>query len=113
VPFKQIRVRTQDDSHLEVVQEPELEKGGFLVEPYEAVVWPAWNKKCGLKYRIEFGKGATFRRITNCKNGALPVEGPGANTSGLSRIPPKRPSNWNECWDAVINDSKVLIHGKL
>jgi hypothetical protein len=112
VPYKQIRVRTQDDSHLEIIQEPELEKGGFLVEPFEAVVWPDWNKKHELKYRIEFGKGATFRHITNCKDGALPVGRFDAYKSVLSRTPPKRPLNWNECWDAVINDRKVLIHGK-
>src|SRR5262245_31198954 len=73
-PHKQIRVRGQDESHLEVVPAPELEKGGFLVEPFEAVIWPAWTRKRGLKYRIEFGKGTTFRHITNCKDGVLPVE---------------------------------------
>ena len=111
-PYKQIRVRIQDQSHLEIIQDPELETGGFLVEPFEAVVWPAWNRKRGLKYRIEFGKGATFRHITNCKDGALPVRQVDAYKSVLSRTHPTRPPNWNECWDAVIKDRKVLIHGK-
>jgi len=112
-PSKQIRVRVQDESHLEVVQAPELETGGFLVEPFEAVVWPAWNRKRGLKYRIEFGKGATFRYITNCKDSALPVERVDIYKTVLPRTPPVRPLNWNECWEAEINNRKALIHGEL
>jgi hypothetical protein len=112
-PSKQIRVRVQDESHLEVVQAPELEKGGFLVEPFKAIVRPAWNRKCGLKYRIEFGKGTTFRHITNCKDGVLPVERVDTYKTVLPRTPPTRPPNWNECWEAEINNRKVLIHGEL
>jgi len=109
-PSKQIRVRVQDESHLEVVQAPELEKGGFLVEPFEAVIWPAWNKKRGLKYRIKFGKGSTYRHITNCNDGALPVERANIYRSGLSSPPAARPPNWNECWEAELKNSKVKIH---
>jgi hypothetical protein len=112
-PYKQIRVREKDESHLEVVQAPDLEKGGFLVEPFEAIVQPAWNKKRGLKYRIEFGKGTTFRHITNCKDSALPVGRVNKHKTVLSRTPHTRPANWNECWEAEINNRKVLIHGKL
>ncbi|HEY7181557.1 MAG TPA: hypothetical protein VIC84_09065 [Blastocatellia bacterium] len=108
-PHKQIRVREGNESHLEVVQAPELEEGGFLVEPFEAVIWPAWNRKRGLKYRIEFGKGTIFRRITNCKDRAWPVR----RDDTHPRTPPARPPDWNECWEAEINKRKVLIHGKL
>jgi hypothetical protein len=109
-PYKQIRVRVQDESHLEIVQAHELEKGGFLVEPFEAVIWPAWNKKRGLKYRIKFGKGSTCRHITNCKDGALPVERANTYRSSLSSPPAARPANWNECWEAELKNSKVKIH---
>jgi hypothetical protein len=112
-PYKQIRVREHDESHLEVVQALEREKGGFLVEPFEAIVWPAWNKKFGLKYRIEFGKGTTFRHITNCKDGALPIGQLDKHKTVLSGTLPTRPTNWKECWDAEINARKVLIHGEL
>jgi len=112
-PHKQIRVREQDESHLEVVQAPELEKGGFLVEPFEAVILPAWTRKRGLKYRIKFGKETTFRHITNCKNGVLPIKRVDKHKTALSRPRPTRPHNWNERWEAEINDRKVLIHGEL
>lgn len=112
-PYKQIRVREQDESHLEVVQVPELEKGGFLVEPFEAIVQPAWNKKRGLKYRIEFGKGTTFRCITNCRGGALPVGRVNKHKTVLSGTSRTRPSNWSECWEAEIKSRKALIHGEL
>jgi hypothetical protein len=112
-PYKQIRVCIEDQSHLEIVQAPELEDGGFLVEPFEAIIWPAWNKKRGLKYRIEFGKGATYRHITNCKNGALPVEQANTYRSSLSRTPATRPRNWNECWEAELKNSREKIYGDL
>jgi hypothetical protein len=113
LPYKQIRVTEQDESHLEVVLAPELQKRGFLVEPFEAIVQPTWNKKRGLKYLIEFGKGTTFRRITNCSDGVLPVRRVNNHKTTLSGISRARPSNWNECWEAEIKSRKALIHGEL
>jgi hypothetical protein len=115
-PHKQIRVTERDESRLEVVQAAELEKGGFLVEPFKAIVEPAWNKKHGLKYRIEFGKGTTFRHIANCKDGVFAFRRPSGRVDKhktvLSSPPPARPPNWNECWEAEIKERKALIHGE-
>src|SRR5262245_30989706 len=109
-PYKQVRVEVQDESHLEIVQSPDLEKGGFLVEQFESVIWPAWNRKRGLKNRIEFGIGMTSRQITNCKDGAWPVERADVYKSDSSGTPPSRHPSWSESWEAELKNSRQKIY---